>query len=152
MSYRKIEKAAWTRAAVTGVKMAMVKREDGPAQLLVTPGPEVLAGFVTDAPLGARWRVLLGEAEDAGSLRILLDSDGEFRLSASRHGHARLYLGEVKGLATQRLAGCWCRWTRISDLCIEVCIPRAFLASDKAVAVPVPPAAPRAPRRGLGSY
>lgn len=154
MSFRKIEALAARNAAETGVIATLAKRGEGVSRLLLTLGAETLKAFTTADPFEERWRVLLGEDEDAGSIRVMLDSDGEFRLSRLRGGAGRLTLGAIGGLADARIHGKPCHWSRVSNLCIEIDLPPAFFAKGAmAVAVPARIAAPPTkPRRGLGSY
>lgn len=99
MSFSKLEAIGAARNNPTGVTASIWGRRGGALRLSLSFSAACLRSLSVDDPFAIGWRVFVGEGDDFGRLKLAVDSDGEFRLTRSKNGVARLHLGPVAWIA-----------------------------------------------------
>jgi len=154
MAFERWTKPASGRELGTGVKASAGRMGGGGTRALrLTFSAERLADFDIANAFDAAFAVLLGKGDDAGRVRIAVDSAGLFHPRRLRSGGASFLLGPVPG-TPEKLEPTWCGWRQIDEMTIEISLPWA----SQGVTPPRPdPAralvqAAKRPRTGIGSY
>ncbi len=126
----------------TGVKASVAHGKSGLSTLTVSIARSVLDEI--EAEPRARFRILIGEGENAGYLKVCVHKDGQFEPAKSTRGDTCIFrLGALDGLPGRQKPR-WCAW-KIVNMGEEILITLPGWAHDGGHPA-IPPARRPAPK------
>lgn len=100
----------------TGVKASVAKRGEGATRLNLNIDMAVFEAVGVKAPEKAKFRVQIGDGENAGFVRVIPEKDGPFSVRKFPRGTGySLKLGVHDWLPKESVPPKWCGWKAVSS-------------------------------------